>query len=304
VPRLREIRSTLRTASAALLLVAASGAYGAERSQTSCADLWRKQQWREVDQPIWVSPSLPDQGVVPKLKMRALVDANDNRFVPGNLEESNCFLDRVLDDKTRAAIKGAGSALARVDRPDMDDDVDLLLDDAARRVDAAAGIKESSPAGTLTSILVNLQSLYGIRPGPVSDPGPFLRYVYSQRLYNSYTVTWYVLLAYVEHLGVRPVHMETYLRQLRARDAEYAPPNNLRVEGCVIDYKWPHIERPLPSQADLPAEAALHFGVCRATRTVWFYQAAQGWRPLGEELMDEFCSSMGSDEDFADVCRR
>lgn len=300
--RLCKIEASTKAA-AALLLLAAFSACNAERSRADCANLWRGQQWREVDEPIWFSPSLPDQGVVPKLKMSALLDANGNRFVPANIQESNCFLDRILDQTTRTAIKGAGSALARAGSPDMDEDVDLLLNEAARRVDAAIGVEKSSPAGTLTSILVNLQSLYGISRGPETDAGPFLRYAYSQRLYDGRTVTWYVLLAYVEHLGVRPFHMEMYLRQLRARDAKYAPPESLRVEGCVIDYKWPHMGRPLPSQTDLPDEAFLHFGVCPATGAVWFYQAARGWRPLDDKLKTEFCSDWSDDEAFARICK-
>lgn len=235
------------------MVVTSVSACATERPGEHCDNLWRRQRWQQAEQPIWFSPSVPDQGVVPKLKMWTLTDANGRPFVPRNIEESNCLLDRVLDGTTRAAIKDAGAVLgARASGANVDVDVDLLLNEAARHLDAAVGVKESSPAGTLGSILVNLQSQYGIRPGPASEPGPFLQFAYRQRLYNGYTVTWYVLLAYVEHLGVRPFHMDAYLRQLRARDSKYAPPDSLRVKGCpaAIDYNWPHIDRPLSSQAD------------------------------------------------------
>lgn len=298
----------MKSVVAALMLVTSVSACATERPAQDCETLWRGQRWHQAEEPIWVTPSVPDQGVVPTLKMWALIDASGSRFVPANIEESNCLLDRILDGTTRASIRDAGAALAaRVSAPDIDKDVDLLLNEAARRVDAAVGIgkEESSPARTLSSILVNLQSQYEIRPGPVSDPGRFLRFAYGQRLYNSYTVTWYVLLSYVAHLGVRPFHMDAYLEQLRARDSQYAPPGSLQAEGCpaLIDYQWPHIDRPLPSQTDLPDDAALHFGVCRSSKTIWFFPVNQRWHPLNDKLESEFCSEWGDDRQFAEVCK-
>ena len=304
MPSVRDAGLTLKAVSASLLLFAALSVCGAERESAQCADVWRGQRWRQAEQPIWTSPSLPDRGVVPKLKMWSLVGSDDHPFVPGNIRESNCFLDRILDRTTRSAIKGAGWSLARSGVRDLDKGLHLLLEETARRVGAAIGIEDSSPAGTLSSILTNVQSLYEIRPGPVGDPGPFLKHAYGQRLYDSHTVTWYVLLAYIQHLGARPFDFDGYLRQLRARDSQYAPPESLRADGCAvdIDYKWPHIDSRLPSQTDLPEDAALHFGVCAASRTVWFYVAGKGWSRLTDMQKAEFCSNWSDDEAFARAC--
>jgi hypothetical protein len=102
-----------------------------------------------------------------------------------------------------------------------------------------------------------------------------------------------------------PFDFDAYLQQLRARDSRFAPPESLRVAGCTteLDYEWPHIGRPLSSQTDLPDDAALHFGLCHASRVVWFYGAGKGWLPRNDEQRAEFCSDWSHDEAFAPACR-
>ena len=54
------------------MLATSVSACATERPAQDCEFVWRGQRWHQAEDPIWVSPSVPDQGVVPTLKMSTL----------------------------------------------------------------------------------------------------------------------------------------------------------------------------------------------------------------------------------------
>ena len=290
------------------MLATSVSACATERPAQDCETLWRGQRWHQAEDPIWVSPSVPDQGVVPTLKMWALTDPSGSRFVPANIEESNCLLDRILGWNDPRIHRRRWCGVSRTRQGSGYRQGRRL---AAQRGGEARGRRSGCREGRkLTGRHAELDTQstcnHNTKFDRSSEP---IRAIFALCLWSAPVQQLYgdvVRIAFLRRSPGRPTisHGRVLGATARAR-SKYAPPNSLQAQGCpaAIDYQWPHIDRPLPSQTDLPDDAALHFGVCPSSKTIWFFPVNQRWHPLNDTLESEFCSEWGDDRQFAEVCQ-
>lgn len=185
---------------------------GTAGANTPCKQLWSLQpSLRQEEVPIWVVPAVPSEGLVSGLKMFALVRPDGSRFVPRDVRESNCYLDRALDATIREAIQTGAMYAAKVEPRGSEGMTDAFLDKSAAKLGQMLGSEESGMAIFL-SVLANLQNLYSLDPTFDPERSPFRKHANQLGLYGEHTITWYVLLSYAEHLGVRGLRVHDYVR--------------------------------------------------------------------------------------------
>lgn len=267
---------------------------GGAHSEQSCAALWdRLGPLEQADEPVWVDPNVPSEGVWEDIRMYSLRYPDGAPFIPRDIEESNCFLDRILDVGTQQAIVASAREVAMHRRAGKSEQLDLFLESLLTHTDDRA-----------LTILGNLWTLYGLRPGPDPDAGPFMKYAYGQGLYNGHSIKLYILVAYAHFKGVKTLSPRAFLKFLRAEDASYAPPRTNKASGCPegIDYRWPHVGSSYDMEEKIPETDVVHYGLCRSTQTVWSYHYRFGWHRLSEPDQQRFCKYSSYKPFFSAVC--
>jgi hypothetical protein len=278
---------------AALVLLVAGGPVFAATAPQQCADLWaRHPDLSEENLPVYATYEVPSDGVVEGASMRRLRRPDGTAFIPASIDESNCFLDRVLDERTRRGLRVGAEEMMKSGRSvPMADRIQLLLQHACVRGEATQ-IDEALHCSTLSSVLTNLDRLYGISAADGAN-GPFVQYSSRLGIYSGSNILWYALLSYAQHLGVRRLPIQDFLKSFRAADRHLAPPTTLKASGCAggIDYKWPTITSVLDGDEVFPNDERTHVGVCRATGEPWRYHHSVGWRPLTTAQKAELCAA-------------
>lgn len=275
-------------------------------ASTQCTALWSNiGSLREINHSLPKTAVLPDDGVVTGFIIKSLHFRDGTRFVPRNLEESNCYLDRVLQKKVRDALtQGAASAL----RDHSGDDPEELLDLMSQKTDELLDrmfIRGGMHPGTgMSALLSYLESDYELKGYERSNVGPLEKQAFSLGIYWKIHETSWLWVSYVQHLGVKGFDSEYLTKYLRALDISSAPPATLSAVGCDggIEYRWPSVSTPIRTFADLGDDFDVHWGICKTSGELWVYYHFRGWQKVPDPEKSAFCEQMGRKEPFEKIC--
>lgn len=198
----------------------------ADQANRVCAELWQRvgPLQEEVHGVPW-STEVPDGWVVSAFNVKSLHRSDGSRFVPNSIQESDCYLDRILPSEVRTAfVEGAQNAVSKSRRAapsslleDMTTDVDHRLDDLFPS--AIAG-------GVLLAFWDYFGFDYGIQGVPHPNPNSLEREAYSFGVYTERNILRLLWVRYLVHLGVNEAALKPVVEYLRKSDASFALPSS------------------------------------------------------------------------------
>lgn len=234
--------------------------------------------------------------------VKKLECGDGSSFVPKNLLESNCLLDRLLDESTKAAIRqGAAVVSKKSSKPDKGIVIGSLFREIGSRMEDDSG---SEHYYRWIFVQGRIEELYELTHLGQGDIGSFSQYEYDQGLYQMKSIESVILISYINHLGVTGFQLEKYVSHFREKDAAYRPPQNLRAAGCPeeIDYVWPTLADDFETAPDYVSDHPVHLGACSSTRTVWGFRYKRGWRQVANRYMRSVCANWRDVEKFSAIC--
>jgi hypothetical protein len=255
----------------------------------------------------WVF-GVPDSGVVEGVTTKSLYRADGSVFLPSSVQESDCYLDRILPPEMRAVLtQSARRAIARNRRADTRALLEALTDATD---DGLGKLFHAADGGFLVFLLYisDEYSLQGVvnpeRAGGPINPSRLERDVYSRGVYKDWTIPTYLWLSYLSHLGVKEVRpLVEYLRSL---DASVAPPRSLKPVGCPagIQYQWPTLATG-DNAGPYRSFESTHWGVCSSTGKPWIYGYKRRWREARDDEVSKVCGAYADvDPSFSEICRK
>jgi hypothetical protein len=173
------IRHTISIRIAATLL-APIASLAMEKPDPAYLELWKRTgPLKEVTHGVPLVIGLLE--AVEGLHVKSLFRADGSRFVPSAIQESNCYLDRILPSELRTAlIECARSAVSENQRADPSALFEAI-DDATDRRLAELYHNDRDGLGTFLGFLVRDYDIQGIRR---STPSPLERAAYSRGVYT------------------------------------------------------------------------------------------------------------------------
>ena len=251
----------------------------------SCEQLWQMiPTLQEKNHPVIDSFGV----IVPGIALKELTFTNGDPFIPGSDLESNCYLDRALDERSKKAIKAGAVAAAR-QRTSSPEEV---LDFINRAINDEFRKGHSDDDGDLYTLRVEIDTLFKIHNPSIWDPGRFQLFANTQGIYSQRTIVDYVLISYIRHLGGWDGKFSRILSYLINKDREFRPPTTFKITECEdpLEYRW-GIDGALveDSYKGLSSNNVVHFGLCRKKQTVWSYHYTLGWWELKGQALKDFC---------------
>lgn len=289
------------------VLLVTSAAQAAGPPGPSCDALWKKMPpLKEISYDLTRSREIPDADTVAGFTVGLLRFADGRRFVPRNLRESDCYLDRVVSPPIRSALlEGAQEALLNHPGASAEDLLDAMYEASNQRLDSlfvGHGMGRGAGMPMLQSWIQYDYRIAGFKHERVSSLD---KQAFSLGLYTELSIGNFVWLHYLEHLGVKQFKLEPFTQYLAGLDSQYAPPTTLTPPGCEqgIAYKWPTDSDPIDTFAKPDPDYAVHWGICKGTGALWVFKHGDGWRAVGPAEQAKFCESpTGSDRQFRGIC--
>ena len=191
------------------LVLSPAVSLGADPPDRVCAELWQRVgPLQEEVNGIPLSTEVPDGRVVSGFNVKSLHRSDGSRFVPNSIQESNCYLDRILPSEVRAAfVEGAQNAISKSRRAAPSSLLEDLTKDIDRRLDDL--FPSAAEGGALLAFWDYIGFDYGIQGVQHRNPNSLEREAYSSGVYTERHILRLLWLRYLDHLGVnegnRPV---------------------------------------------------------------------------------------------------
>jgi hypothetical protein len=231
--------------------------------------------------------------------VKSLFREDGSRFLPGNVQESSCYFDRILSPELRAAlVEAAQSAILANRRGDPGSLFNAIFDATDDRLTEMF----SSRSGVLELFVFMGDDLSISSPDNPHVGGPLEQDANSQGMYSERNVMVLLWLSYLDHLGVRGVRRA--IQYAKSQESKYAPPS-LKPAGCRggIRYNWPIMYDAKDDLGAIEPGLPVHWGICTATGKPWMYQYKRGWRQASDDDVAFLCQH-DPDEPFSEICRR
>lgn len=272
----------------------------------SCEQLWQMlPTLQERDRPIVDISS----DFVAGISMKELTYTNEDLFRPGSELESNCYLDRVLDARTKDAIRSGALAVSHLIAAAHRRSVppEAILQALTDEINAEFRKGRAEDDGNLFTLQAEIASIYKIQGISTGDPGRFQLFANTRGLYNQISIGDFVVLSYIRHLGIWNPEFDQVMDYLVAQNREFRPPVNFKVVGCddPLEYRWGDKGRLLEeSHNGLSSSSTVQYGLCRKKQAVWSYHYTLGWWELKDQALIEFCKYWWNDDLFLEACKQ
>jgi len=276
------------------------------KDDVDCAKIWDQvRRIHEVEEPQFRVPQVPEQGVISGLSFKSLYFDNDRRFIPASLAESNCSLDRMLGQRVREAVRAGAIAYTRTVRKRASEErVERLSTDIDTELDKSFVPLGMAPGTGLNRIRSLMQNAFDIQLPSKQIRSPLQKLAFDSHLYTPSAILTWLQVAYVQHLGVDGFNSEELIEALRALDASYGPPRNLKVRDCAepLGYQWPTVSLPISTYKDIDEYDVVHWAVCKPSGDIWVYHYRRGWKKAQSTEKAQVCEEQGSEEPFHGFC--
>jgi hypothetical protein len=236
-------------------------------------------------------PGVSDEGSIPGFKVKSLRYPDGRRFIPQDLRQSNCYLDRVLPENVRNALYDGAVSAVSLQRGKAEARLESLFDKTNDRLESLFAQEGMHPGTGMPLLLSYLQTDYELKGFHSPEAGSLEMQAFATGIYTENSVLSWLWISYLQHLGVPGFRSEPLVQPLQQRDRAIAPPADFSAPGCEggIAYRWPTLTRPIDTFADSEPDSDVHWGVCKATNKVWVYHWRRGWRPADSQETAEFC---------------
>lgn len=186
--------------------------------QVDCDQVWRTVgRIVPMESPVWATPQFPEDGVIKGFSINELKRENEKLFQPETLEESVCALDIMLDNKTRDALRlGIKDYLGSPSLDSQEQRFDKLMDSIDDRLnDLYVGSGMVSGLG-INLILGRVGFYFGISLyGSSENYGPLQQKAEKDGVHSPHSVSLWIWLVYLEHLGVVGFESRTFIEYLK-----------------------------------------------------------------------------------------
>ena len=204
----------------AMMLSLPMTSFAAARSDPVCAKLWQTTgTLREETYDLPRSFEIPDGQVIPGFHVKSLYRVDGSRFVPESIQESDCYLDRILTPEIRAVlIESAQDALARGRRTSPSVLLNAMSDVTRRRLNMH--FRSTTPTSDgLVAFLDFVAFDYGIKGFDYPNPSQLEREAYSHGIHAETLISKLIWLKYLGHLGVNEATLKSLIEYLKSQDA-------------------------------------------------------------------------------------